>query len=117
MPINLLLADDTAMIRAAIRRLLQSEPEIAVVGEAHDLPSLEHAMKRLDPHVIVLDLNLAPDVTSAITRWKQQKPKLRIVIITAFAQSTREFAEVDAFLDKVSLGERLVPTLKSLAAK
>jgi len=115
MPIKLLLADDTTMIRAAVRRILETDPEIAVVGEAHDLASLEFAIKRTDPHLVVIDLNLAPDVNAAIARWKRQNPKLRVVVITAFAQKTQALPEADAFLDKISLGEHLVSTLKSLA--
>ena len=117
MPIKLLLADDTVMIRAAVRRILEADPDMTVVGEAHDFPSLELAMQGTQPDIIILDLNLAPDVTGAIVKWKRQNPKLRVVIITAFAQSTQVLPEADAFLDKLHLGERLVPTIKRLAPR
>jgi DNA-binding NarL/FixJ family response regulator len=63
MPIRVLLADDTEFVRRAIRRLLETCPELDVVGEAADFAETIRMANDLKPQVIVMDLHM-PDETS-----------------------------------------------------
>lgn len=56
--INILLADDHAVLRAGLRALLNAEPDMSVVGEAGDGESAIRQVKNLSPDVVVLDLSM-----------------------------------------------------------
>jgi DNA-binding NarL/FixJ family response regulator len=59
--INILVADDHQMLRAALRTLLESQPDMHVVGEASDGRSAVTAAAELRPDVVVMDVNM-PDL-------------------------------------------------------
>ena len=113
-PVKVLLADDADVIRRAVRNILESDPDVHVVGEVSDLRALAPAVNKEAPDIVVLDLNLGRDAEATIKALKEQHPKLRIVIITAFAERKHGMVEVDGFLDKISLAEQLLPLVKSL---
>jgi chemotaxis response regulator CheB len=54
MPIKVLLADDTDFVRRAIRRLLEAQSEIEVVGEAANFVETIQMSNDLKPEVIVM---------------------------------------------------------------
>jgi DNA-binding NarL/FixJ family response regulator len=58
--IRVLLADDHALLRSAVRALLDSEPGIEVVGEAETGQGALRLAAALSPDVVVVDLNM-PD--------------------------------------------------------
>ena len=60
MCIKVLLADDTAFMRNAIRSLLGREPEIELVGEAQNFAESLSLTRQFKPHVVILDLHM-PD--------------------------------------------------------
>jgi DNA-binding NarL/FixJ family response regulator len=60
MCIKVLLADDTALIRKAIRTLLNHEAEIELVGEAANSAESLSMTRKFKPHVVILDLDM-PD--------------------------------------------------------
>ena len=53
--INVLLADDHAVVRRGFRRLLEDDPAITVVGEANDGEEAIALTAQLKPHVVVMD--------------------------------------------------------------
>lgn len=54
--ISVILADDHAMVRHGLRLLLESEPDITVIGEAADGLEVASLVERLGPDVLVLDI-------------------------------------------------------------
>ena len=58
MAIRILIADRHAMFREALRRLLESEAEFAVVGETDDGERLANLVASVKPDVLLMDLNL-----------------------------------------------------------
>jgi chemotaxis response regulator CheB len=60
MCIKVLLADDTAVMRKAIRTLLGDEPEIELVAEAENFGESLSMTRRFKPHVVILGLHM-PD--------------------------------------------------------
>ena len=58
MPIRVLLADDSEVVRKAISRLLQSDPEIGLVAEAISYGETEQLTRRLRPQVVVMDIHM-----------------------------------------------------------
>jgi DNA-binding NarL/FixJ family response regulator len=83
MPIRVVLADDHAMMRRGLRRLLDREQDVKVIAEAADLGSALESARRERPHVLVLDLGM-PDGSSidAIGALRERIPETQVVVIT-----------------------------------
>jgi DNA-binding NarL/FixJ family response regulator len=114
MPIRILLADDVPTVSRVIRKILELDPDVTVVGEVSDLPSLHFVASEVNPDIIVIDLHLGPDVTASVERLKKSSPKVRVLIISAFAKGTPGLVEADGFLAKFDLGQQLLPLVKAL---
>ena len=118
--VRVLLADDHAAVRRALRRLLDSEPDVEVYGEAEDGEAAVSLAAAMRPDVVVLDFAMPRlDGIEAARRIRAMRPGVRIVIVTAHAVSTvltaAAAAGVDAVLDKAELAERLLPVVLALA--
>ena len=88
---QVLLVDDSASMRLALRLLLESREQFAVCGEAVDgLDAIEKAA-RLKPDVILLDLMMpklnGAEVASAL---RQANSHAKIVVFTMYADSFRD---------------------------
>ncbi|MEA2168496.1 MAG: hypothetical protein QOF76_1796, partial [Solirubrobacteraceae bacterium] len=60
MSITVLLADDQSMVRAGFRMILESDPDIEVVGEAANGEQAAASARRLQPDVVLMDIQM-PD--------------------------------------------------------
>ena len=80
---RLLLVDDHAIVREGYRRLLESRPDLAIVGEAGSAREALEQFKALAPDVLVLDLGL-PDMggVELIRRLLQRDADARILVFT-----------------------------------
>ena len=58
MSIGVLLADDQAMVRAGFRMILESDPDISVVGEAANGEQALASTRRLRPDVVLMDIQM-----------------------------------------------------------
>jgi DNA-binding NarL/FixJ family response regulator len=118
--IEIIVADDRDIIRNAIRRLLGSDPEISIVGEAESLADTLRLAEELKPNLVVMDLymtqshateeKLAEHIAKSIPRW----------IAVSFAND--EAAHTLAahcgallLLDKVNLSNELIPAIRNSA--
>jgi two-component system response regulator NreC len=82
-PIRVVLADDHVLIRRSLRRLLDGEDRIDVIGEAHDLPAAERRVHEGRPGVLVIDLSMSNGTSiDAIRRLRQQVDGTAIVVLT-----------------------------------
>jgi len=83
--INVLLADDHAIVRAGIRQFLESVPDIEVVAEAEDGEQAKSLIQAERPDVAVLDIQMPKATGIEITRWaKANAQGVGILILTAF---------------------------------
>lgn len=80
---RLLLVDDHAVVREGYRRLLESRPDLAIVGEAATAREAFEQYRLLAPDVLVLDLGL-PDMggVELIRRLVQRDAGVRILVFT-----------------------------------
>lgn len=84
MSVRVLIADDQAMVRAGFRRLLDSEPDIDVVGEAANGLEAVDLATRLTPQVALLDIRMPTMDGIEATRRITTGGHTRVVILTTF---------------------------------
>ncbi|MGB5846240.1 MAG: response regulator transcription factor, partial [Anaerolineales bacterium] len=83
MAISVLIADDHGVLRAGLRALLNSEPEMEVVGEAADGEQTLRLAEELHPDVVLMDLNMPKGDGIYTTRHlKELLPEVNVLILT-----------------------------------
>lgn len=87
-PIKILIADDHAIVRSGLETLLETCPEVNVVGSAVNGREALAAAKRLKPDVILMDLMMpVMDGTTAARRLQTECPSTKVLIITTFGSA------------------------------
>ena len=82
-PTRIVLADDHAIVRSALRALLEAETEFEVVAEAGDVDESVRKVLAYKPDAIVLDLSMPGGSSlTAIPRMLEVSPATRIVVLT-----------------------------------
>jgi len=122
MTIRVLLADDQALLRSAFRVLVDSEPDMEVVGEASDGAEAVRLTRQEGADVVLMDIRMPGTDGLAATRMISEDPSLahvRVVILTTFevddyvVQSLR--AGASGFLGKGSEPEELLSAIRVAA--
>jgi two-component system response regulator NreC len=85
--IRVLIADDHAILRQALRRLLEQSPEIEVVGDASSGREAIGAVEKLMPDVVLMDM-VMPGLTGleATRQIRKRFPKTRVLILTGYME-------------------------------
>ena len=118
--IRVLLAEDQAMLRGALAALLGLEPDIEIVGAAGDGESAWRELQRLQPDVLVTDIEM-PGLSGLelAQRIHRQGLPVRVVIVTTFARSGFLRRALDAgvggYLLKDAPAEQLAAALRQVA--
>ncbi|MFE7513296.1 response regulator [Streptomyces sp. NPDC057540] len=119
MTIRVLLADDQALLRSAFKVLVDSEPDMEVVGEAPDGAEAVALARATRPDVVLMDIRMPGTDGLAATRTITADPELadvRIVMLTTFevdeyvVQSLR--AGASGFLGKGAEPEELLGAIR-----
>jgi DNA-binding NarL/FixJ family response regulator len=118
---KVLIVDDQSLVRAGFRMILESEPEIEVVGEAADGLTAVLAARETEPDVILMDVRM-PNVdgleaTRRLLEGKERGP--RILILTTFDLDEYVYealrAGASGFLLKDTPPEQLVEAIRVVA--
>ncbi|HEY8497624.1 MAG TPA: response regulator transcription factor [Limnochordales bacterium] len=82
-PIRILIVDDHAMVRAGLRRILEMEPGLQVVGEASEGMEAVEKAQATSPHVVLMDITM-PGVNGieATRMLRARVPSARVVALT-----------------------------------
>ena len=123
MSIKVLIADDQALIRSGLRAIIESEPGMQVVGEAGDGAEAVEAVRRLRPHVALMDIRMprldGVAATKALLRGAAPVPT-RILILTTFhldAYVTEALrAGASGFLLKEATADQLIEAVRVIAS-
>ena len=82
---RVLIADDQALIRVGLRKILDAEPEVTVVGEAADGQDAVSEARRVQPDVVLMDIRMPVlDGIEATRRITRGQPATRVLILTTF---------------------------------
>jgi len=81
--IRLVLVDDHEMVRTGLRMLLESQPDIKIIGEASNAEQALSLVSKLQPDVVVMDITL-PDMSGieATRQIKASHPAIAVVALT-----------------------------------
>ena len=80
-PVRVLIVDDSATVRAALKTLLGRQSSIEVVGEAGEGRSAIAQVLRLSPDVVLMDLEMpGMDGLSAMEHIRSQRPTPIVVV-------------------------------------
>ena len=89
MPIKVVLAEDSYLVREGVRRLLEHEPDIDLVGVCEDYDSLLEAIAGTEPDVLLTDIRMPPTGTDegvrAAERLRQLRPEAGVVLLSQYA--------------------------------
>lgn len=95
--IDVLIADDHAIVRRGLRTLIAGEPDMKVAGEASDGYEVVARARDLDPDVILLDLVMpGQSGLEALSQIKTENPKARVLVLTSFGDNDRVFSAIRA---------------------
>jgi DNA-binding NarL/FixJ family response regulator len=121
MSIRVLIVDDEALVRAGLRLLLQSYPDMQVVGEAADGDLAVRAVRDLRPDIVLMDVTMprvdGPTATARLTTGGADHPA--IIILTTSASDTDVVRAIRAgargFLLKDAEPDRLIEAIRVVA--
>jgi DNA-binding NarL/FixJ family response regulator len=117
--IRLLIADDHAVVREGLARMLADQPDMRVVAEAEDGSAALSAAISCDPHVALLDLRM-PGLggVAAIKKLREQCPRMRILVLSMYEEQHYQRAALaagaHAYLPKRVSSQTLLETIRRL---
>jgi DNA-binding NarL/FixJ family response regulator len=127
MPIRVVLADDSFIVREGMRELLQSVDELDVVGAVGDLDSLRALIERERPDVVLTDIRMPPTNTNEGIRLAESlrtsAPSIGVVVLSQYADAEYALALLEKgaagrgylLKERVSDLDQLVNAIKEVA--
>lgn len=95
--IRTLLVDDESLIRAGLRFIIESAPDVEVVGEAEDGNQAVDAVRRLGPDVVLMDVRMPRYDGLAATRAIRRLARApAVIILTTFDTDEHVFTALEA---------------------
>ena len=83
--IRILLVDDQSIVREGLASLLETQPDLEIVGEAENGKIAVERSLILKPDVILMDIRMpVMDGVAAIKALSQQAPEIKILVLTTF---------------------------------
>jgi DNA-binding NarL/FixJ family response regulator len=118
---DVLIADDQALVRVGLRKILENEPEMKVVGEAGDGEEAIAAARGLRPDVVLMDIRMPVlDGIEATRRIVRDRPATRVLILTTFGLDTYVYealrAGASGFMLKDAPPEEIAAAVRIVAS-
>ena len=116
---SILLVDDHAPVRQAVKKIIEESQEFKVIGELNDGWDLLKFLEKSPAHLVVLDITM-PNMSGFEATWriKQTHPDIKVLILTI--HKYREYVErarsvgAEGYLLKDEMGDELLPAITSL---
>jgi two-component system invasion response regulator UvrY len=118
--LRLLLADDHAILRSGLRRLLADMPEITTIGEAEDGSRVIDLVRAEHWDILVLDLDMpGPGPIDVLNRIKADQPDLAVLILSMYPEQRFALRALKAgaagYLNKQSAPQQLITAIRLIA--
>ena len=113
---RVLIADDNATYRRALRSVVGRVPSVEVVGEASGGAECLQLVESLSPDVVLLDVNMPEPGGLELTRRLKSRPHAPCVVVLSLSDDGRSrdaafSAGADAYVPKAAAMKELVPML------
>jgi DNA-binding NarL/FixJ family response regulator len=127
-PIRVVLAEDNALLREGVARLLERADGIELVGVAADRPQLEALISSVLPDLVVTDIRMPPTGTDEgiqiAAQLRRDHPEVGVVVLSQYAEPAYALALLEdgserrAYLlkERVSDVEELLAAIREVAA-
>ena len=120
-PIRVLVVDDHFVVRMGLVSLVNTEPDLTVVGEADDGEQAIALYQQLQPDLVLMDVRMpgksGPEATTQIRRLSDGA---RVLILSAFDGDEEIHSALEAgaqgYVLKSATGEELIPAIRAVAA-
>lgn len=128
MALRVVVAEDNALLRQGLERLLERVDDLELVASAGDLPGLERAIAEQQPDVVITDIRMPPTGTDEgiqiAARLRTEAPSMGVVVLSQYAEPAYALALLDegsagrAYLlkERVSDVDELVRAVQEVAA-
>ncbi len=119
--VRILIVDDHFIVRTGLLSLINTEPDLAVIGEAGDGAEAIRQFEILRPDLVVMDLRLPGQSGHEVTRHiRRMDPEARILMLSAFEGDTDIYVALEAgargYVLKSVTAEELIPAIHAVAA-
>jgi two-component system NarL family response regulator len=118
--IRIVVADDHAVVRMGLVALINSEPDLRVVGEAEDGREALELFHRLHPDVLLVDVRMpGMDGVAATRAVCQESPSARVIILSSYDGDEEIYRALEAgargyLLKKDTLGEDMLKAIRTV---
>ena len=117
--INILIADDHAIVREGLKQIVAEEPDIKVIGEAENANQVFELLQSKEINIIILDINMpGKSGLEALKELRQDYPKIPVLILSMYSEEQYGLRAIKAgasgFLKKVSAPEELVKAIRKI---
>jgi DNA-binding NarL/FixJ family response regulator len=118
---RVLICDDQALVRVGLRKILETEPELTVAGEAADGEDAVVESRRLRPDLVLMDIRMPIlDGIEATRRITRAQPSTRVLILTTFGLDEYVYQALHAgasgFMLKDAPPEEIAAAVRIVAA-
>jgi len=127
-PIRVVIAEDNYLVREGVRQLIESLPDLELVGVCEDMEGLLNAVEEQKPDVVLTDIRMPPTGTDeglqVAEKLRHSHPATGVVVLSQFVESEYALALLEngaagrAYLlkERVSDVQQLVDAIKEVAA-
>ncbi len=118
-PIKVVIVDDHVMVREGLKKMLTTESELEVIGEAGNGKEALKVVCKLAPDVVVLDISM-PEMggLEAISLLREAAPKTKIVVLSMHGKETLAQEALrsgaSAYILKGDCGDELISAIHAV---
>lgn len=116
---NILLADDHSIVKAGLRKILEKESDVQIVGEAGNAFEVMEFVDEYDCDFIILDINMpGKSGLDIIKELKKTRPQIRILVLSIYSEDNFAINALelgaDGYLTKDSTPAELVTAIRKI---
>ncbi|MBI4788993.1 MAG: response regulator transcription factor [Chloroflexi bacterium] len=117
--INILIADDHALIREGFKKILKSQPDLTLVGEASNARELFARLAHLNVDIVLLDISMPGESgLEALKELRQKYPRLPVLILSVHPEERFAVRALKSgaagYITKESAVEELVQAIRKI---